>query len=118
MARLRQLQQQTADKVARNAREIHEMMQSAYDERQKRMDYIDYQRKRYIRGESDWISQMEGGTVYRSDRWGTKNTSSGDYSEGQPYNYFNFTGKNPRYNEQMEEINSRALYEKYKNSLP
>ena len=114
MARLRQMQQDTARIVSRNAQDIHQMMQAAYDERQKSTDYIDYQRTSYIRGTSDWISTMEGGTVYQSDRWGTKNTATGDYYEGQPYNYFNFSGKNPKYNEQMQEINSRTLYEKYK----
>ncbi|MGZ6220173.1 MAG: hypothetical protein ACXWMV_09275 [Syntrophales bacterium] len=114
MARLRQMQQNTTRIVSRNAQDIHQMMQAAYDERQKSMDYIDYQRTNYIRGTSDWISTMEGGTVYQSDRWGTKNTATGDYYEGQPYNYFNFSGKNPKYNEQMQEINSRELFERYK----
>lgn len=57
---------------------------------------------------------MEGGTIYHSDRWGTKNTTTGENYEGQPYNYFNFTGQNPKYNEQMQEINNRELYEKHK----
>jgi hypothetical protein len=114
MARLRQMQQQTSQMVARNSQEIRQMMQAAYDERQKSMDYLDYQRSNYIRGNSDWVSTMEGGTIYHSDRWGTKNTSTGEYYEGQPYNYFNFTGKNPKYNEQMQEINTRELYEKHK----
>ena len=78
------------------------------------MDYIDYQRTNYVRGQSDWISTMEDGTVYQSDRTGTKNTATGDYYEGQPYNYFNFAGKNPKYSEQMQEINSRDLFERYK----
>jgi hypothetical protein len=110
MARLRQMQQETSRMIARNAQDIHQMMQAAYDERQRSMDYIDYQRSNYIRGNSDWVSSMEGGTIYHSDQWGTKNTATGEYYEGQPYNYFNYTGKNPKYNEQMEEINSRALY--------
>jgi hypothetical protein len=114
MARLRQMQQQTAQIVARNSQEIHQMMQSAYDERQKSMDYIDYQRTNYIRGQSDWISSVEGGSVYHSDSWGTKNTTTGEYYKGQPFNYFNSTGTNPKYNEQMQEINNRALYEAYK----
>ena len=118
MARLRQMQQETSRMIARNAQDIRQMMQAAYDERQRSMDYIDYQRSNYIRGNSDWVSSMEGGTIYHSDRWGTKNTATGEYYEGQPFNYFNYTGKNPRYNEQMEEINSRALYEKYKCKLP
>jgi hypothetical protein len=113
MARLRQMQQETARIVARNAQEIRQMMQAAYDERQRSMEYIDYQRTNYIRGNSDWISSMEGGTVYHSDRWGTKNTASGEYYQGQPYNYFNYSGKNPKYNEQMQEINNRELFEKH-----
>ncbi len=32
---------------------------------------------RYIRSESDWVSAREGGTVYRSDRWGLENQTTG-----------------------------------------
>ena len=113
MARLRQMQQQTSELVSRNSREISDMMNQAYEERQASQDYIDYQRTSYIRGEQDWVSEMEGGTIYRSDAWGTKNTATGDYYEGQPYNYYNFTGDSPQYNEQMTEINSRELWEQY-----
>jgi len=76
------------------------------------MDYIDYQRTNYIRGQQDWVSSMEGGTVYHTDSWGTKNTATGDYWEGQPYDYVHFKGKNPRYNEEMTPIDSRALWER------
>lgn len=113
MQRLREMQRQTSQMVSRNAQEIRQMMQAAYDERQRSMDYIDYQRSNYIRGNSDWISQMEGGTIYHSDRWGTQNTATGEYYQGQAYNYFNFTGRNPKYNEQMQEINSRELFERH-----
>ena len=37
------MQQQTSAMVTRNAQEIRQMMQAAYDERQKSQDYIDYQ---------------------------------------------------------------------------
>jgi len=112
-ARLRQMQRQTSELVARNAQEIHSMMNAAYEERQASQDYIDYQRTNYIRGEQDWVSQMEGGTIYHTDAWGTKNTATGDYYEGQPYNYYNYNGDNPHYNEQMTPIDSRELYEQY-----
>jgi hypothetical protein len=111
MIRLRRMQQETAAMVARNAQEIHQMMQAAYDERQRSMDYIDYQRTNYIRGEQDWISSMEGGAVYHTDTWGTKNTATGEYWEGAPYNYVHFEGENPKYNEQMTAINNRQLYD-------
>lgn len=113
MTRLREMQRQTSQMVSRNAQEIRHMMEAAYDERKRSMDYIDYERSNYIRGNSDWISQMEGGTIYHSDRWGTKNTATGEYYHGQAYNYFNFSGRNPKYNEQRQEINSRELFERY-----
>jgi len=111
--RLREMQQQTSAMVTRNAQEVRQMMQAAYDERQKSMDYIDYQRTSYIRGQQDWISSMEGGAVYRSDSWGTKNTATGEYREGKPYDYVHFEGKNPKYNEQMQPVDSRALWERH-----
>jgi hypothetical protein len=111
--RLRQLQQQTASMVRRNAEDIRRMMQAAYDERQRSMDYIDYQRTNYIRGQQDWVSSMEGGTVYHTDSWGTQNTATGEYWKGQPYDYVHFKGGNPKYNEDMTPIDSRALWERY-----
>ena len=113
MARLRQLQQQTSAMVARNAREIHDMMQAAYDERQRSQDYIDYQRTNYIRGEQDWVSGMEGGTVYHTDSWGTRNTTTGETWEGKPYDYVNVDGRSPKHNESMTPIDSRALWERH-----
>lgn len=98
-------------RIAKNASDIRNMMQAAYDERQRSQDYIDHLRTGYIRGETDWISNIEGGTVYHTDSWGTRNTATGEYFEGQPYNYVNFEGQNPKYNEQMTEINNRQLYD-------
>jgi len=113
LARLRELQQETSELISRNSQEIHDMMQAAYDERQTSQDYIDYQRTNYIRGEQDWISEAEGGTVYHTDSWGTKNTATGEFWEGQPYNYVNFTGKSPKYDKQMTPIDSRQLWERH-----
>jgi len=61
------------------------MMQAACDERQKSMDHIDYQRTNYLRGQQDRVSSMEGGSVYHTDSRGTKNTATGEYRKGQPY---------------------------------
>jgi hypothetical protein len=114
MERLRQLERETARKVASNARDVREMMQAAYDERQKSQDYLDYMRTQTIRGEQDWISSMEGGTVYHTDSWGTRNTTTGETWEGQPYDYVRFTGRNPKHNEDMTPIDSRELWEKHR----
>lgn len=112
-ARLRQMQRRTAELVSRNAQEIRETMQAAYDERQRSLDYIDYQRTNYIRGQQDWVSALEGGTVYHTDNWGTKNTGTGEHWEGQPFDYVHFTGENPKYREQMTPIDSRQLWEEH-----
>ena len=109
---LRRLQRQTSEIVARNAQEIHQMMQAAYEERQTSQNYIDYQRTNYIRGEQDWISSVEGGTVYHSDTWGLTNTATGEFYEGQPFDYVHFKGENPKYRETMTPIDSRELWEK------
>jgi hypothetical protein len=114
MERLRQMERETARKVASNARDVREMMQAAYDERQKSQDYLDYKRTQTIRGEQDWISSMEGGTVYHTDSWGTRNTTTGETWEGQPYDYVRFTGRSPKHNEDMTPIDSRELWEKHR----
>ena len=113
IARLRELQAQTAALVARNAQEIHNMMQAAYEERQRSWDYIDYQRTNYIRGQQDWISSLEGGTIYHTDSWGTLNTDTGTYHQGTAYDYVHFQGESPRYQEMMTPIDSRALWERF-----
>ncbi len=111
LKRLRELQAQTAAVVSRTRQEIAAMMQAAYDERQRSQDYIDYQRSNYIRGQQDWISHVEGGTIYHTDSWGTKNTFTGQSWEGAPFNYFNYQGDNPRYRESMTPIDNRRLYD-------
>ncbi len=111
LRRLQELQAQTAAVISRTRQEISAMMQAAYDERQRSQDYIDYQRTNYIRGQQDWISHLEGGTIYHTDSWGTKNTYTGQTWEGAPFNYFNYQGENPRYRESLTPIDNRRLYE-------
>ena len=113
IVRLRELQAQTAALVARNAQEIRNMMQAAYEERQRSWDYIDYQRTNYIRGQQDWISSLEGGTIYHTDSWGTLNTDTGTYHQGTAYDYVHYQGDNPRYQEMMTPIDSRDLWERF-----
>jgi len=108
---LRRLTKETAEKTARSAREIRESSMAAYQERQKSMDYIDYKRTGYIRGEQEWLSQAEGGTLYKSDHWGLSREGK-SVVEGQDFNYYNYKGQNPRYNETMTPVDiSREVYE-------
>ncbi len=108
---LRRLTRETAEKAARNAREIRESSMAAYRERQKSMEYIDYKRTGYIRGEQEWLSQAEGGVLYKSDHWGLSREGK-TVIEGQEFNYYNYKGQNPRYNESMTPVDiSREVYE-------
>ena len=108
---LRRLTKETAEKAARSAREIRESSMAAYQERQKSMEYIDYKRTGYIRGEQEWLSQAEGGTLYKSDHWGLSREGQ-TVVEGQDFNYYNYKGQNPRYNESMTPVDiSREVYE-------
>jgi hypothetical protein len=108
---LRRLARETSEKAARSAREIREGSMASYQERQRSMDYIDYKRTGYIRGEQEWLSQAEGGTLYKSDHWGLSREGK-SVVEGQDFNYYNFKGQNPRYNESMTPVDiSREVYE-------
>jgi len=108
---LRRLTRETAEMSSRSASEIRASSMAAYRERQKSMDYIDYKRTGYIRGEQEWLSQAEGGALYRSDHWGLSREGK-SVAEGQEFNYYNYKGQNPRYNESMTPVDiSREVYE-------
>jgi len=111
MENVRRMARETSEKVARSAREIRESGMAAYRERQRSQEYIDYKRTGYIRGEQEWLSQAEGGVLYKSDHWGLSREGE-RVIEGQEYNYYNFKGQNPRYNEIMTPVDiSREVYE-------
>ncbi|MDH3382662.1 MAG: hypothetical protein OEM42_01230 [Deltaproteobacteria bacterium] len=108
---LRRMTRETAEKAARGAREIRESSMAAYEERRRSMEYIDYKRTGYIRGEQEWVSQAEGGALYKSDHWGLSREGE-RVIEGQDFNYYNYKGKNPRYNEMMTPVDiSRDVYD-------
>ena len=109
MAEVRRLQQQTIALVQRNAEEIRRSSLAAHNNRMRSMDYTDYLFTRYMRGEQDWISSMEGGRVFRSDNWGVKRLSDGRYVS--PVDYLHFNGQT-RY-EQMTPIRTRRQFEQY-----
>ena len=110
MARWRQLVAETSGKIAAISRDIAEINRSICENNARSKEYLDYQRTRYIRGEQDWISRTEGGTVYRSDSWGLQNLTSGGYvAEGEPFNYTHFTGQG--FKGDLIPIDNRAIYE-------
>lgn len=101
----------TSQMKADTARSAREASMAAFQERSRSNDYIDYKRTGTIRGEQEWVSQVEGGTLYKSDRWGLSREGE-RVAEGEPYNYYNFDGRNPRHNEQMTPVDaSREVFE-------
>ncbi|MBZ5725260.1 MAG: hypothetical protein LAP87_09710 [Acidobacteriia bacterium] len=106
---LRVLQQQTARSIA-SLNYAREDMQRAWEDRQARKDYVESKWDDYRRGNSYWVSDLEGGRVYHTDTWGTRDTLTGDYYEGGGYTWTNFEGQNPHYpSENMREVSSYEL---------
>lgn len=101
----------TSRMMADTASAVRESSMAAFQERMRSQDYLDYKRTSVIRGEQEWVSQVEGGALYKSDHWGLSREGE-RMIEGQPYNYYNFEGRNPRYNETMTPVDaSREVFE-------
>lgn len=112
MARLRQQMERTRLALDDAADSARAATYGAFQESMRSDDYIDYKRTGWLRGEQEWISEAEGGVLYKSDHWGL--SREGEYLvEGEPFNYYNYSGKNPFYDEQMTPVDSsREIYEK------
>ncbi len=109
LANLRVLARQTAGAMQGLYDAIHEN-QSDYEARAARKDAQDARGDDYRRGNSYWISDLEGGKVYATDPWGTADTSNGDRYEGSAYDYIHFDGHNPVHpSENMHEVSSYDL---------
>ena len=109
MAHLQELQRKTRSAMQSLYSAI-EQNQHDYEARVARKESSDAKWDDYRRGNSYWISDLEGGKVYATDPWGTQDTRTGDRVEGPPYNYIHFEGQNPRHpSENMREISSYEL---------
>lgn len=109
LAHLRVLQAQTQASM-RGLYQAIDDSRAANERRQAIRDNSNAKFDDYIRGNSYWISDMEGGKVYQTDPWGTEDKTTGDRFEGAPYDYIHFEGQNPRYpSENMREVSSYEL---------
>ena len=106
LASLRVQQQRTA-RAMQSLNDARADNQRDWEARQERKDASDAKWDDYRRGNTYWISDLEGGKVYQTDPWGTQDTWTGDRVDGQPYGYVHFEGQNPRHSsEQMRELSS------------
>ncbi|MCU0563558.1 MAG: hypothetical protein MUE48_06385 [Desulfobacterales bacterium] len=109
LARLRELQQKTRQAIQDLYKSI-EQNQRDYEARSARKEASDAKWDDYRRGNSYWVSDLEGGKVYQTDPWGTRDTSGGTRYDGTPYSYIHFEGQNPAHpSEHMREISSYEL---------
>ncbi len=109
LASLRAKQQQT-QQAMQDLNRAREQNQKDWEARQARKDYMESKWDDYRRGNTYWVSELEGGKVYQTDRWGTKDTVTGEYYEGRGYSWTHFEGQNPRHpSEMMREISSYEL---------
>jgi hypothetical protein len=92
MAKVREMMKTTSSMMSRYAEEMRQSSLAAHENRMKSSDYISYKFSSYMRGEQDWVTSLEGGTVVTSHHWGL--TVNGRTTiEGPPFNYYNFQGE-------------------------
>jgi hypothetical protein len=92
MAKVREMMATTSSMMSRYAEEIRQSNLAAHQNRMRSSDYISYKFSTYMRGEQDWVSSLEGGTVITSHHSGL--TVNGRTTiEGPPFNYYNFQGE-------------------------
>lgn len=109
LANLRTLQAKTSQAIQGLYSAI-EQNQRDYEDRSARKEASGAKWDDYARGNSYWVSDLEGGKVYKTDPWGTTDTSSGTRYDGAPNNYIHFEGQNPAHgSENMREISSYEL---------
>lgn len=109
MAHLQDMQRQTRRAIEGLYQAI-EQNQRDDEGRVARKEASDAKWDDYRRGNSYWISDIEGGKVYQTDPWGTRDLATGDRIDGPPYDYIHFEGRNPAHpSEHMREISSDDL---------
>jgi hypothetical protein len=118
------VQQKFSDQAAESARLNRNLMKSinetsqAYDrynqswwDSQKSRDYTSWAWSQTTLGQGSWVSEREGAAVVRSDRWGLENLETGQRTSA--WNQTNFSGRNPWSGEQLNEVDTRAEYERF-----
>lgn len=109
LARLKAMQRDTANAMQGLYDAIH-ANQADYERRAAHKDAMDAKGDDYRRGNSHWISDLEGGKVYATDPWGTKDTRSGTRYDSAGTDYIHFEGRNPVHaSEQMREVSGHEL---------
>ena len=78
--------------MSRYAEEMRQGNLASHQERMRSGDFISYKHSTYMRGEQEWVTSVNGGTIVTTDHWGL--SVGGRYAaEGPRFNYYNFEGE-------------------------
>ena len=91
MEKVRELMKKTSSMMSRYADEMRQSSLASHQNRMKSGDFISYKFSTYMRGEQEWVTSLEGGTLYTTDHWGLS-VGGKLVLEGPPFNYYNYQG--------------------------
>ncbi|HYF00058.1 MAG TPA: hypothetical protein VEJ18_14155 [Planctomycetota bacterium] len=89
----------------------YERYNQGWWESQRSRDYTSWAWSQTTLGQGSWVSEREGAQVVRSDTWGLENTRTGERTSA--WNTTTFTGRDPWSGEQLDQVDTRAEYERY-----
>ncbi len=92
MAKVREMMEKTSSMMSRYAEEMRQSSLASHQNRMKSGDFISYKFSTYMRGEQEWVTSLEGGTIVKTDHWGLS-VGGRTVVEGPPFNYYNFQGE-------------------------
>ncbi len=92
MAKVRELMGKTSSMMSRYAEEMRQSSLAGHQNRMRSGDFISYKFSTYMRGEQEWVTSLEGGTIVKTDHWGLS-VGGRTVVEGPPFNYYNFQGE-------------------------
>lgn len=90
----------------------YERNNAAWAERQRSQDDLSRMRSQTTLGQGIWIAGREGGEIVQTDPWGARD-QNGNVAEGRPWSTTSFRGRSPFTGQQLEEVDSRELWERY-----
>lgn len=90
--KVREMMKKTSSMMSRYAEEMRQSSLAGHQNRMKSSDFTSYKFSTYMRGEQEWVTSLEGGTVVTTDHWGLS-MGGKTIIEGPPFNYYNFQGE-------------------------
>jgi len=110
LAKVREMMKKTSSMMYQYSQEMRASSLAGHQNRMKSSDFTSYKFSTYMRGQQEWVTSVEGGTVVTTDHWGLS-VGGKNIVEGPPFNYYNFQGE--KYG-LMQVDSSREVFEAVK----